>query len=249
LEVVDTQLNQRAKPFINPLCVALDVDTTDKAQELSESLADIVGGFKIGPRLIHRYGPEILKKISSATVFVDCKFFDIPSTMEAAVSSCFEMGARVVTVHALAGATALETMAKIEAKFSTAERPCRVLPVTVLTSWDQQSLPSNFLPVSISEHVQKLAQLVQESGLKGLVCSGEELQFLKPKLAEDFFYLVPGIRFKSDEVGDQKRVMDPPTAMRAGASALVVGRPILNAKSPREAAMDFIAAIYEKKST
>jgi orotidine-5'-phosphate decarboxylase len=152
----------------------------------------------------------------------------------------------VVTVHALAGKEALKLMAQVEKKYSTAARPCRVLPVTILTSWDQNSLPPNLKSVSISEHVLMLANLVQECGLNGLVCSGEELSQLKQKLPENFFYLVPGIRFRSDDNTDQKRVMDPPQAIKAGASTLVVGRPILNSKSPREAAMDFLSAIYEK---
>lgn len=234
--------NQRAAPFLNPLCVALDVDDAEKALRLVDELKDFVGGFKVGPRLVYRYGADFVKKISTqAPVFVDCKFFDIPSTMEAAVQAAFEAGASLVTVHALAGFEALSRLAKLEAKLNQ-DRPFRILSVTILTSWSQGSLPPSLKEQDISQHVLELAGLVEQAGLKGLVCSAEELPLLKDK---GLYKVTPGIRFTLDDRGDQKRVMSPADAMKGGSSLLVVGRPILESKSPREAASDFLTAIYE----
>jgi orotidine-5'-phosphate decarboxylase len=235
-------LNLKAAPLKNPLCVALDVDTESQAFSLVDQLQDVVGGFKIGPRLLLKYGESFAQKVAQAApLFVDCKFFDIPSTMEASVKASFEMGASLVTVHALAGAEALSRLSQLESELSK-QRPFRILAVTVLTSWDQKSVPHNLKPQSISDHVLNLAQLCESSGIRGLVCSAEEIALLKN---ENRYLLTPGIRFSLEDHADQKRVMAPHEAIKAGSSALVVGRPIIHSKSPRETAMDYLTAIYE----
>lgn len=230
---------ERAQPFLNPLCVALDVDSKARALELVLQLKDIAGGFKIGPRLALRYGQEFIQEISrQAPVFIDCKFFDIPSTMKAAVRASFEAGASLVTVHAMAGAEALEELAVLEKELSQ-QRPFRILAVTILTSWSQESLPPVMKILPISNHVQELAKLVVASGLSGLVCSPEELDLLRSIPA---YKVTPGIRFSTDEKGDQKRVLGPADALKKGSSLLVVGRPIVEAENPREAANKYLAA-------
>jgi orotidine-5'-phosphate decarboxylase len=227
-------------PFKNPLCVALDVDSEEKALRIAQDLKEIAGGLKLGPRLIHRGGSAFVKEISKfAPVFVDCKFFDIPSTMEMAVRASFETDASVVTVHALAGEEALSILAKLEQELSK-QRPFRILAVTILTSWDQHSLPSNFRQQPIAEHVRELAELAKRSGLRSIVCSAEELEILKDL---DLFMLAPGIRFPNQEAGDQKRVVGPKEAMARGASVLVVGRPILEAADPKKMAREYLSAI------
>lgn len=227
-----------ANPLRNPVCVALDVDDRDQALKLVSELKDIVGGFKLGPRLIHRYGNSLVQEISKKSpVFVDCKFFDIPSTMEAAVRASFEAGASLVTVHALAGAEALKKMATLEKELS-AVRPFRILAVTVLTSWDEKSFPSVFKSQPLSQTVQELADLVKSSGLSSVVCSAHEIELLKSK---QLYLLVPGIRLEQDSKDDQKRTMTPDKALQAGASALVVGRPIIEAKDPVAAARKFLS--------
>lgn len=227
----------------NPLIVALDVDSKEAAMALVEELADTVGAFKIGPRLIHRYGESLTQEIArQAPVFVDCKFFDIPSTMVAAVRASFESGASLVTVHALAGIEALRELAVLEKELNQI-RPFQVLAVTMLTSFAAETLPPILKPQSIREHVIELAGLVREAGLNGIVCSPEELSDLRD---QDFYLVTPGIRFTLEEKGDQKRVLGPHEAISAGASALVVGRPIIAAKKPREAALDYSVAILRQ---
>lgn len=238
--------NLRAAPFNNPLCVALDVDTKDRALFLAKELQDLVGGFKLGPRLLHRFGPSLVHDIAQlAPVFVDCKFFDIPSTMTAAVRAVAEAGAKVATVHALAGREALKELALLEKEIAHTQQGFRILAVTVLTSWEQTSLPQSFQQKPIDEHVRMLARDVVESGLSGIVCSAHELSILKNELPQETFFLTPGIRLSLENTQDQKRVMGPSEAMKAGANCLVVGRPIIDAVAPRDAASDYLTAIYE----
>lgn len=228
----------------NPLIVALDVDEKDQALRLAEDLKDTAGGFKVGPRLMNKYGAEIVNQLSRyAPVFVDCKFFDIPSTMESAVRSCFEAGASLVTVHALAGEQALKKLAQVQKEFQK-KRPCLILAVTILTSWDQESAPSVIKNLPISEHVKSLAELAKKSGLGGVVCSAEELETLR---MYKLFLVTPGIRLEENSKDDQKRTMGPAEAISLGASALVVGRPIIGAQNPRAAAEEFLRAILKNQ--
>jgi orotidine-5'-phosphate decarboxylase len=227
-------------PLRNPLCVALDVDSEERALALTSQLGAIVGGFKLGPRLVYQGGKDLIHKISQvAPVFVDCKFFDIPSTMEAAVRTSFEAGASLVTVHAMAGEEALRVMGKVEKELSQI-RPFRILAVTILTSWSESSMPSNFRQQPIPEHVRELAELVKRSGLNSIVCSAEEIEILKDL---NLFMLTPGIRFSHEAKADQKRVVGPKEAIQRGSSALVVGRPIIEAADPKTIALEYLKAI------
>jgi orotidine-5'-phosphate decarboxylase len=232
--------NLRAHPMKNPIILALDVDTRDQALKIADEIGDIVGGIKLGPRLCLRYGLEFVQEMAQrAPIFMDNKHFDIPSTMEAAVRASFDAGASLVTVHALSGAEALKRMAAVEAELSK-QRPFKVLAVTILTSWDQNSLPPVMNPQPIAQHVTELASLVQNSGLTGIVCSPHELDLLQNK---GLYLVTPGIRFSMNDSGDQKRIMGPKEALEKGASALVVGRPILEAKDIKEAAKQFVMAM------
>ena len=236
--------NHRSTPMKNPLILALDVDTRDQALKLADDLAEIVGGFKLGPRLCLRYGMDFVKEIAQrGPIFLDNKHFDIPSTMEAAVRASFEAGASLVTVHALSGAEALQRMAMVEKELN-AIRPFKILAVTILTSWDEKSLPGNMKVQPISQHVTELAELVQSSGLSSLVCSPHELNLLQNR---GLYLVTPGIRTSMQASGDQKRIMGPQEALQLGASALVVGRPILEAKDIKQAATEFVMAVYEEK--
>lgn len=236
--------NLRAHPMRNPIIVALDVETRDQALRLADDLADIVGGFKLGPRLCLRYGMDFCNEIAArGPVFLDNKHFDIPSTMEASIYASFDAGASLVTVHALAGSEALRKMAQVEAELNK-KRPFKILAVTILTSWDQNSLPPSMKANPISQHVTELAALVKESGLTGIVCSPHEVDLLQN---QDLYLVTPGIRFSMQDSGDQKRIMGPKEALQRGASALVIGRPILEANNIKEAATDFVMAVYEEK--
>lgn len=227
-------------PFKNPLCIALDVDTDIQAMELFDQLKGLAGGFKLGPRLIHRYGQALVQKMAQESpIFVDCKFFDIPSTMAAAVQATFDSGASLCTVHALAGAEALRGLAHLEKELNQ-KRPFRILAVTVLTSWNENSFPTNFKHQGVSQHVRDLAELVRDAGLQSVVCSTEEIDLLKDL---GLYLLTPGIRLPTDSKSDQKRVMGPKEAIEKGSSALVVGRPIIENAKPDEAAKTFLSLI------
>ncbi len=229
-------------PLNNPIIVALDVDTEKEALHLVDELGDIVGGIKLGPRLCVRYGMDLIGRIAARVpVFVDNKYFDIPSTTVAAVEASFEAGASLVTVHALNGPETLRELAQLEKKLQ-AVRPFHILCVTILTSFQEEHFSKSFKREPIDWHVKNLSQEVKSAGLTGLVCSAQDLKYIQ---VSDFFVVTPGIRMDLQEKGDQKRIMGPKEALRAGAKALVVGRPILQAKDPREMATDFVMACYE----
>lgn len=220
----------------SPLMLALDHDDPVFIEKLTEDLSDVVGCFKLGPRMAYRMGEIWTRKIAErAPLFIDCKFFDIPSTMESSVRTAFELGATFVTVHAMAGPEALKRLAEVEKELSQ-KRPFKILNVTILTSWDQNSFSPNFIQATPQKHVEILVDQVRAAGMDGIVCSPHELSFLKNR---DLYLVTPGIRLELQETQDQKRVMGPAEALKAGASAFVVGRPILQATNPREAALDY----------
>lgn len=227
-------------PIKNPLIIALDVDSEKEALRLAEDLSPWAGAFKLGPRLSYRYGASLVQRISKlAPVFVDNKYFDIPSTMEAAVQASFEAGASLVTVHALSGREALSQLARLEKNLQQ-ERPFVILCVTILTSWSEESFPSVFATQDTRKNVQELSGLVQKSGLSGLVCSAQELDLIS---AKNFFTVTPGIRFDDESKQDQKRVVGPLQAIEKGARGLVVGRPIIQAKDPQKVAQQYLQTI------
>lgn len=224
----------------SPLILALDHDDPQFIEKLTDDLAEVVGCFKLGPRMIYRMGGQWTQKIAEkAPLFVDCKFFDIPSTMEAAVRTSFEMGATFVTVHALSGPEALARMAQVEKELSQ-QRPFKILNVTILTSWDQKSFSPNFIQATPEKHVEILVDQVKAAGMDGIVCSPHELSLLKGK---GMYAVTPGVRLVGEATQDQKRVMGPTEALSSGASAFVVGRPILMAKNPKEAALDYAVSM------
>lgn len=231
------------EPYLkNPLIVALDLDSASESLTLAEQLAPVVGGFKVGPRLLLRYGPEHIRKIARfGKVFLDHKFFDIPTTMEASVRATFDLDVTMTTVHALAGAPALQMLARLEQELNRI-RPFVVLNVTLLTSYSDENLPPGLKGTPIDEEVHDLAHLSFSSGLKGVVCSPHEVQKIRQMNSEGFL-VTPGIRNSTDFVNDQKRIMSAPEALAAGASAIVVGRPIISATDPVRAAQEMIQSI------
>lgn len=231
----------------NPLVIALDVDSEQRALQLVDELHDIAGCFKIGPRLFVKGGPALIEKISqSAPVFLDHKFFDIPSTMTSAIRAAFDCGVSIATVHLMSGATALLELAKLEQELN-AQRPFKLLGVSILTSWSEADYPPVFQTQETSENVNKLALFGKQSGLSGFVCSGHELEGLSEagiSRQKGDFLLVPGVRRKTDASHDQSRIMTPKQAITEGASAVVVGRPIIESATPRETAAEFATEVF-----
>lgn len=215
----------------HPVFVALDIDSAEKAIELAGQLSGLVG-FKLGPRLLVKHGGKIVESIAKhGPVFVDNKYFDIPNTMESAVRATFEAGASYCTVHAQSGLEALQRISTVEKELNQ-KRPFKILSVTVLTSFSKETLPDVLQDIPIEKQVRQLAQLAFDSGLTGLVCSPFEVEAMKASFPDGFF-VTPGVRTQVVVAGDdQKRVMTPEQALKKGASALVIGRPIVASEDP-----------------
>lgn len=226
----------------NPIFVALDVDDAEKAYTLAEKLAGKVGGFKVGPRLLIRFGPQVIEKLAKyGPIFVDNKYYDIPSTMVSAVKATFETGATFATIHAQCGSEALKALAELEQELNQ-QRPFKILAVTVLTSYSKQTIPPNWKSLEFVEHVEALADAVLRSGLTGIVCSPEEANAIRRRHPNSYL-VTPGIRLSSDPKDDQSRIMTPKAAVAAGASALVIGRPILAAQDPVVVVNDILSSL------
>lgn len=237
------ELSTRAS-LTNPIFVALDVDTVEQALALIKQTRAFVGGYKVGPRLALRYGEPLLKEISRhGSMFIDNKYFDIPNTMESAVRASFEVGAAFCTIHAQAGKEAMSRLAELENELCKV-RPFRILAVTILTSFKQEGLPPMVQKIPIAEQAATLAKLTLESGLTGLVCSPEEVENLRKQFPQAYL-VTPGVRLGHEDRGDQARVADPRTALKRGASALVVGRPICEALDPAQVAKNYYEEIQK----
>jgi orotidine-5'-phosphate decarboxylase len=237
----------------NSLIVALDVDSLEQCVQLAELLRGKIGAFKIGPRLLMRYGASIVEILANdfqVPVFVDNKYLDIPNTMESAIRATFAAGATFATVHAWAGSEALKRLARLEADLQKI-RPFKILVVTVLTSFSPETLPPGLIEQPILSHVDKLTELIFDCGLTGVVCSPHEVSSVRA-IAEakgkssDALLITPGVRLPGDARGDQKRVETPYEAIRLGASAIVVGRPIIEASAPAFVADQILSSISEK---
>lgn len=230
------------------LIVALDVPDEAKALDLAGRLAGHVGMLKIGLELFVAEGPAVVRKVKERhpelDIFLDLKLHDIPNTMQGAIRSAAKLGARFITVHAGSGVAHLRACAEQarEASAAAGHGELGVLAVTVLTSQDEQACREAGHTRSPAELVAMRAQCAVEAGCAGLVCSGQELEAITPA-TPSLFRVVPGIRPAGSAVGDQKRVMTPGKAIAAGATHLVVGRPIRNADDPAAAADAIVAEI------
>ncbi len=222
------------------LLVALDVDTVEEALALAERLGGAVGGFKIGSRLFTSRGPAFVERLveRGERVFLDLKFHDIPNTVAGAVTAAARLGVWMLNVHAAGGAAMMRAAkdAALEAAARAAKPPPLVIAVTVLTSFDPPTLATIGVTTSVADHVKRLAALTQAAGLDGVVASPHEIGLIREACGPDFSIVTPGIRGAADERGDQRRTLSAAEALAAGASYLVVGRPIIAAPDPRAAA-------------
>ena len=231
----------------NPIIVALDVPSVEKALALAEQVAPAVGAFKIGSELFTSGGPDIVRRIraTGASVFLDLKFHDIPNTVAKSVAAATRLDVQMLTIHTGGGPEMMRAAeASAQETASSLGRPAPlVLGVTVLTSMDGNELASVGLPPNPGKQVERLAALAASAGLRGLVCSPLELAALRQLLPATMQLVTPGIRGPGDAAGDQKRTLSAPEAMIAGASWLVIGRPIYAAENPRVAAEKILAAL------
>jgi orotidine-5'-phosphate decarboxylase len=228
---------------VDQLLIALDVETSARALALVDTLGDVAGGFKIGSRLFTLEGPAIVRTIAARghRVFLDLKFHDIPNTVATAVAAAASLGVWMVNVHAAGGVKMMQ--AAREAAHDTAARqglkPPVVIAVTVLTSMSAQALAEVGVGTPVLDHVSHLAGLAKSAGLDGVVASPLETLLVRQRCGPGFTIVTPGIRGGGAATAgkdDQERTMTAGAAIEAGASYIVVGRPIIAAADPRQAA-------------
>jgi orotidine-5'-phosphate decarboxylase len=222
----------------SPVIVALDFPGAVPALTLVDQLSPGSCRLKIGKELFTREGPQIVRAVQDRgfEVFLDLKFHDIPNTTAAAVEAAADLGVWMVNVHASGGRRMMQACAERLLKGGHATR---LIAVTVLTSMEADDLHEVGIPDSPIDHVQRLAQLTQDCGLHGVVCSAQEAGLLRALTRPEFLLVTPGIRLADGEAGDQRRIMTPEKAQAAGVSYMVIGRPITQSASPM-ATLDLI---------
>ena len=210
-----------------PIFVALDTPDLTRAKAIATRVKRHVGGIKLGLEFFSANGRHGVKEMAEVglPIFLDLKLHDIPNTVGKAVQALRPLKPAILTVHAAGGRAMLED-AKAAAPAET-----KVVAVTVLTSLDANDLASTGIQGNVHTQVERLTQLAREAGLDGVVCSGNEVAAAR-RLWPDGFLVVPGVRPEGSKSADQKRVMTPRAALDAGASILVVGRPITEAQDP-----------------
>jgi len=219
---------------MSSIIVALDYANPEEALELVKRLKPGRCRLKVGKELFSRGGPQLVKQLVGQgwDVFLDLKFHDIPNTVAKACEAAADMGVWMINVHALGGRRMME--AAREAVATHPRRPL-LIAVTVLTSMGEDDIREVGLAGSPADNVLRLARLAHRAGLDGVVCSPKEIGLLRTELGSEFELVTPGIRPAWASKGDQIRVMTPAEAMRAGASHLVIGRPITGASDPLSA--------------
>ena len=217
------------------LIVALDVPGAEAAEEMVRQLEGACQWFKVGLELFAAAGPAVVEALTArgVSVFLDLKFHDIPNTVAGAVRSAAGLGARMMTVHAAGGPAMLATAC---AALDGVADPPQLLAVTVLTSMDAEQLKATGVTLSPAEQAELLARMGWEAGIRGFVCSPQEVAALRALTGAEGVLVVPGIRPAGAASGDQKRLSTPADALSAGANYLVVGRPITQAPDPAQAA-------------
>jgi len=230
-----------AKDMRDRLIIGLDVPSVEEARALVDRIGDAGTFYKIGYQLAYAGGFELARELidQGKKVFLDLKLHDIGNTVEAGVRSVARLGATLLTVHAYP-----QTMRAAVA--GKAGSSLKILAVTVLTSYDDSDLvEAGYAPIPAAELVARRAAQARDIGVDGIVCAASEADRVRAILGPDRLIVTPGIRPAGAEAGDQKRVVTPADAIRAGATHLVVARPIVKAADPRAAAEAILAEITQ----
>lgn len=226
----------------SPLILALDLSSEVEVARLCHLLRDKIDIYKVGLQLFLAQGRPVVDLIHAlgARVFLDLKFNDIPNQVALACHEAAKMGVEMFTVHATGGFEMMRRAAEVVQEY---DRRPEVLGVTVLTSLDDQTIKDLGIQREMSEQVVHLAKLAQKAGLDGVVTSPLEIEQIREACGEDFLIVVPGIRLHDVVYDDQRRVLSPKQAIKAGASFLVVGRPIIRAADPLRAVNQILEEI------
>ncbi|MCB9931585.1 MAG: orotidine-5'-phosphate decarboxylase [Alphaproteobacteria bacterium] len=225
-----------------PVFVALDTTDLAQAEAWAAAVAPHLAGVKIGLEFFYAHGAAGAQRVAAHTpLFLDLKLHDIPNTVAGGLRAVLgHLQPRYINIHAGGGPAMIRAAADAVA---TASPATRLLAVTVLTSLDDADLAAVGQQGPAAEQVLRLARLARANGAHGVVCSPAEVAMLRAEIGPDFDLVVPGIRPAGAAVQDQKRVMTPPDAIAAGATALVIGRPITGAPDPAEAARQIAASL------
>lgn len=220
----------------NKIIVPLDVSTIDDAVALVNKLPDVTF-WKVGLELFTSTGPQILEILKSRQkrIFLDLKFHDIPNTVAGACRAAGRYGVDLLTVHATNGRSGLikATEAVKEGAHQSGVEPPKLIAITLLTSISSRQLAFDLrIPIELPEYALQMALMAKEAGLDGAVCSPQEVAQLRNTCGDHFLLVCPGVRPDWAEKGDQQRTFTPKKAFQAGASFLVIGRPITAAKEP-----------------
>jgi len=243
-------MEEKRREMRDRLIVALDVPTRKEAFQLVKMLDGEVGAYKVGMQLYNSEGPDIVRDIQllGGRVFVDLKFHDIPNTVAQTSRVMARRHAFMYTMHAGGGSKMLRTAAAAAAEEAAAqglERPLAVV-VTVLTSINQSEFEEEMgVKIPIETHVVALAKMAQEAGMDGVVCSPKEIIPVRAACGDQLLVVTPGVRPSWAGSDDQERVMTPLEAIKQGASYLVVGRPIIKAGDPKEAAQRIVEEMMQ----
>lgn len=230
----------------NPIYVALDTPDLPRALEIANAVKPHVGGLKVGLEFITALGPDAVREIVKLglPVFADTKFHDIPNTVAGAAKAIAQLGIAIFNIHVSGGEAMMRAAVGEAARVHP--RP-KVIGVTVLTSMDDADLEAVGQRGPAAEQVTRLAKLAKASGLDGVVCSPREIALVRKACGPDFLIVTPGVRPAGADIGDQRRIMTPAEAVRAGADILVIGRPITGAADPAAAARAIAAEIAAAK--
>lgn len=217
----------------SPVVVALDFPTKEQAVAMAQQLDPVLCRVKVGKELFTASGPAVVEELHALgfDVFLDLKFHDIPNTCAKAVGVAADLGVWMVNVHASGGRRMMEAARN---EIDKKKHQPLLIGVTVLTSMEQNDLVEIGLNLDPQEQVRRLALLTESSGLDGVVCSAQEVELIRNNCSPDFLTVTPGIRPAGSDQGDQRRVLTPEQAVKAGVDYMVIGRPITQAGKPAE---------------
>lgn len=230
----------------SPVVVALDYANRDSALAFVDRIDPRDCRLKIGKEMFTLFGPQLVRDLHQRgfELFLDLKFHDIPNTAAHAAAAAADLGVWMVNVHASGGARMMSAAREALVPFGK-EAPL-LIAVTVLTSMEASDLADIGITASPAEHAERLARLTQQCGLDGVVCSAQEAVRFKAELGQAFKLVTPGIRPTGSEAGDQRRIMTPPDAQRAGVDYMVIGRPITQAADPAQALRAILASLKQE---